>query len=41
MYIQNSYRQNRFKNNKVIGELEITYTESDEAGLVLLRAKTI
>lgn len=29
-----------FKNNKVIGEVEITYTESDEAGLVLLRAKT-
>ena len=30
-----------FKNNKVIGELEITYTESDEAGLVLLTARTM
>lgn len=30
-----------FKNNKVIGEVEITYTGSDEAGLVLLKAKTI
>ena len=25
---------------KVIGEVEITYTESDEAGTVLLKAKT-
>ena len=29
-----------FVNNKIVGEVEITYTESDEAGLVLLRAKT-
>tara|TARA_X000000950_G_scaffold286823_1_gene396941 strand:- start:1102 stop:1785 length:684 start_codon:yes stop_codon:yes gene_type:complete len=29
-----------FVNNKIVGEVEITYTESDEAGVVLLRAKT-
>ncbi len=29
-----------FINDKIVGEVEITYTESDEAGLVLLRAKT-
>ena len=29
-----------FINDKIVGEVEITYTERDEAGLVLLRAKT-
>ena len=29
-----------FVNNKIVGEVEITYTENDEAGVVLLRAKT-
>lgn len=30
----------KFINDKIVGEAEITYTESDEAGVVLLRAKT-
>ena len=29
-----------FIDNKIVGEIKITYTESDEAGLVLLGAKT-
>ena len=30
----------QFFDDKIVGEVEITYTESDESGLVLLRAKT-
>ena len=32
--------EGEFVNNKIVGEVEITYTENDEAGVVLLRAKT-